>query len=88
MKLLNTEIKNKVLQSMISILESKKPEIIAANKKDLDLFDKEDRAMYDRLIVDEKKSGRNDFGHRRSPSAGGSGRQNKIGTITWEWLEN
>lgn len=55
MKLLNTEIKNKVLQSMISILESKKPEIIAANKKDLDLFDKEDRAMYDRLIVDEKK---------------------------------
>ena len=55
MKLLNTEIKNKVLQSMISILESKKPEIIAANKKDLDLFDKADRAMYDRLIVDEKK---------------------------------
>ena len=40
---------------MMSILESKKPEIIAANKKDLDLFDKEDRAMYDRLIVDEKK---------------------------------
>lgn len=55
MKLLNTEIKNKVLQSMMRILESKKPEIIAANKKDLDLFDKEDRAMYDRLIVDEKK---------------------------------
>ncbi|MCM4170679.1 glutamate-5-semialdehyde dehydrogenase [Arenibacter sp. TNZ] len=55
MKLLNTEIKNKVLQSMMGILESKKPEIIAANKKDLDLFDKEDRAMYDRLIVDEKK---------------------------------
>jgi glutamate-5-semialdehyde dehydrogenase len=55
MKLLNTEIKNKVLQSMMGILESKTPEIIAANKKDLDLFDKEDRAMYDRLIVDEKK---------------------------------
>ncbi|MBC8768312.1 glutamate-5-semialdehyde dehydrogenase [Arenibacter sp. BSSL-BM3] len=55
MKLLDTEIKNKVLRSMMSILESKKPEIIAANKKDLDLFDKEDRAMYDRLIVDEKK---------------------------------
>ncbi|MCK0146129.1 glutamate-5-semialdehyde dehydrogenase [Arenibacter sp. F26102] len=55
MKLLDTEIKNKVLRSMMDILESKKPEIIAANKKDLDLFDKEDRAMYDRLIVDEKK---------------------------------
>ncbi|RTE55146.1 glutamate-5-semialdehyde dehydrogenase [Arenibacter aquaticus] len=55
MKLLNTETKNKVLQSMMSILDSRKAEIIAANKKDLDLFDKEDRAMYDRLIVDEKK---------------------------------
>ncbi len=55
MKLLDTEIKNKVLRSMMDILESKKPEIKAANKKDLDLFDKEDRAMYDRLIVDEKK---------------------------------
>lgn len=40
---------------MMSILDSRKAEIIAANKKDLDLFDKEDRAMYDRLIVDEKK---------------------------------
>ena len=40
---------------MMGILESKKPEIIAANQKDLDLFDQEDRAMYDRLIVDGKK---------------------------------
>ncbi len=40
---------------MMRILDSRKAEIIAANKKDLDLFDKEDRAMYDRLIVDEKK---------------------------------
>jgi glutamate-5-semialdehyde dehydrogenase len=55
MKLLNTEIKNKVLQSMMQILDSKRKEIIAANQKDLDLFDKTDRAMYDRLIVDDKK---------------------------------
>lgn len=55
MKLLNTDIKNKVLQSMMQILDRNKNEIIAANKKDLDLFDKSDRAMYDRLIVDEKK---------------------------------
>ncbi|MDX1364541.1 glutamate-5-semialdehyde dehydrogenase [Arenibacter latericius] len=55
MKLLNTDIKNKVLQSMMQILDRNKQEIIAANKKDLDLFDKSDRAMYDRLIVDEKK---------------------------------
>ncbi len=55
MILLNTDIKNKVLQSMMQILDSKRNEIIAANQKDLDLFDKEDRAMYDRLIVDDKK---------------------------------
>ncbi|TQO38306.1 glutamate-5-semialdehyde dehydrogenase [Arenibacter algicola] len=55
MILLNTDIKNKVLQSMMKILDSKRNEIIAANQKDLDLFDKADRAMYDRLIVDDKK---------------------------------
>lgn len=55
MILLNTDIKNKVLQSMMQILDSKRNEIIAANQKDLDLFDKADRAMYDRLIVDDKK---------------------------------
>ncbi|RAJ11393.1 glutamate-5-semialdehyde dehydrogenase [Arenibacter echinorum] len=55
MKLLNTDIKNKVLHSMMQILDSKRNEIIAANQKDLDLFDKKDRAMYDRLIVDDKK---------------------------------
>jgi len=55
MILLNTDVKNKVLQSMMQILDSKRNEIIAANQKDLDLFDKADRAMYDRLIVDDKK---------------------------------
>lgn len=40
---------------MMQILDSKRNEIIAANQKDLDLFDKKDRAMYDRLIVDDKK---------------------------------
>ena len=55
MKLLNTEIKNNVLRSMMGILDGKRKEIITANQKDLDLFDKTDRAMYDRLIVDDKK---------------------------------
>ncbi|MCK0133918.1 glutamate-5-semialdehyde dehydrogenase [Arenibacter sp. S6351L] len=55
MKLLNTDIKNKVLRSMMRILDSKRKEIITANQKDLDLFDKTDRSMYDRLIVDDKK---------------------------------
>lgn len=55
MKLLDTKLKNKVLQSMIKILDRDRKIIICANKKDLDLFDKDDRAMYDRLIVDDKK---------------------------------
>ena len=55
MKLLDIKLKNKVLQSMIKILDRDRKTIIDANKKDLDLFDKDDRAMYDRLIVDDEK---------------------------------
>lgn len=55
MKLLDTDIKNKVLQSMIRLLHDEKTALLAANKKDLDAFDKTDRALYDRLVVDEKK---------------------------------
>ncbi|PKA97181.1 glutamate-5-semialdehyde dehydrogenase [Flavobacteriaceae bacterium MAR_2009_75] len=55
MKLINTETKNKVLESMITILDRDRELIIEANKKDCDLFNKEDRAMYDRLVVNEKK---------------------------------
>ncbi len=55
MKLLNTEIKNNVLKSMMQILDKRRIEIIEANKKDLEAFNKDDQAMYDRLIVDDKK---------------------------------
>ncbi|WP_081210120.1 glutamate-5-semialdehyde dehydrogenase [Salegentibacter sediminis] len=55
MKLIDTKTKNNVLQSMMTILDKKRNEIIEANKKDLEAFGKSDRAMYDRLIVDEKK---------------------------------
>ena len=55
MKLLDTKKKNEVLGSMIDILDRERESIIAANKKDLDLFDPNDRAMYDRLVVDNKK---------------------------------
>lgn len=55
MKVLNTEVKNKVLTSMITILDQRRVAIIAANRKDLDLFDPSDRAMYDRLIIDDQK---------------------------------
>ncbi|PIB26325.1 glutamate-5-semialdehyde dehydrogenase [Maribacter sp. 4G9] len=55
MKILTTEIKNNVLTSMIDLLDKNRESIIKANKKDLDLFQKEDQAMYDRLIVTDTK---------------------------------
>ncbi|HZJ20656.1 MAG TPA: glutamate-5-semialdehyde dehydrogenase [Pricia sp.] len=55
MKILDTEIKNKVLKSMISILDEDRNKILEANKKDRDLFKKDDQALYDRLVVTDKK---------------------------------
>ncbi len=55
MKLLDKNIKNKVLDSMINIIDKERNQIIAENKKDLDAFDKEDQALYDRLVVDNAK---------------------------------
>ncbi|MBU2997788.1 glutamate-5-semialdehyde dehydrogenase [Cellulophaga baltica] len=55
MKLISTDIKNKVLKSMIDILERERKNIISENKKDLDAFQREDQALYDRLVVDDKK---------------------------------
>ncbi|HET8737665.1 MAG TPA: glutamate-5-semialdehyde dehydrogenase [Pricia sp.] len=55
MKILDTELKNKVLKSMISILDADRDKILQANKKDCELFDRDDQALYDRLIVDDKK---------------------------------
>ena len=55
MKILSTEIKNNVLGCMIRILDENRTLLLEANKKDLDLFNKEDQAMYERLVVDHKK---------------------------------
>ena len=55
MKIISTEIKNKVLNSMMLLLDTNRSSILNANKKDLDLFTKEDQAMYDRLIVTNGK---------------------------------
>jgi len=55
MKLLDTTTKNNVLQSMMNIIEDKRQDIIKANKKDLDAFNRDDQALYDRLVVDDKK---------------------------------
>jgi glutamate-5-semialdehyde dehydrogenase len=55
MKVLNTDQKNNVLCEMIDILGKRREEIIAVNKQDLDSFDPTDRAMYDRLVIDDYK---------------------------------
>ncbi|THV60876.1 glutamate-5-semialdehyde dehydrogenase [Flagellimonas alvinocaridis] len=55
MKLLNTDIKNKVLADMERILDKNREELLQANQKDLDAFDRDDQALYDRLVVDQKK---------------------------------
>ena len=55
MQLLNTELKNKVLDSMMQIIEARKTEILEANQKDLDAFKRDDQALYDRLVVNDAK---------------------------------
>lgn len=55
MKLLTTEIKNKVLKSMEHILDKNRVSLLQANKKDLDAFTKDDQAMYDRLLINDEK---------------------------------
>lgn len=55
MKLLDTNTKNSVLQSMMGILDKKRGQIIAANQKDRDNFQRDDQALYDRLVVDDAK---------------------------------
>ena len=55
MQLLKTDIKNKVLDSMIKIIDKNRTQILEANKQDLDAFTREDQALYDRLVVNESK---------------------------------
>ena len=55
MKVLNTIQKNNVLAAMIDILDKRRLEIITVNQQDLDAYDPSDRAMYDRLIINDSK---------------------------------
>ena len=55
MELLPTNKKNQVLQSMIRLLDERRDEILNANQKDLDAFERDDQALYDRLVVDSRK---------------------------------
>lgn len=53
--ILTETIKNNVLASMEAILNNKRSELLTANQKDLDAFNRDDQALYDRLIVNDKK---------------------------------
>src|SRR5690606_28542480 len=55
MNRLNTSKKNGVLASMIQILDEERDAILAANRDDLDAFQQDDRALFDRLRIDNKK---------------------------------
>lgn len=55
MNFLSTTTKHKVLSSMASIIDKKRNSLIEANKKDLNAFNRDDEALYQRLIVDDKK---------------------------------
>lgn len=55
MRLIATEIKNNVLGCMVRILDENRTQLLDANKKDLDAFNSDDQAMYDRLLVNDKK---------------------------------
>ncbi|MFT4757021.1 MAG: glutamate-5-semialdehyde dehydrogenase [Vicingaceae bacterium] len=55
MRLIATEIKNNVLGSMVRILNENRTQLLDANKKDLDAFNIDDQAMYDRLLVNDEK---------------------------------
>ncbi len=55
MKLIKTTVKNNVLKSMMKILDLRREEIIKANKADLEAFGETEGAMYDRLILNDKK---------------------------------
>ncbi|MGY8938920.1 MAG: glutamate-5-semialdehyde dehydrogenase, partial [Flavobacteriales bacterium] len=48
-------VKNNVLESMTKILDTNRAQLLEANKRDLDAFQKEDQAMYDRLILNDQK---------------------------------
>lgn len=55
MKLIAKELKNKVLESMMNIIDKNRAALLKANKQDLDAFKKDDQALYDRLVVDNSK---------------------------------
>jgi len=53
--LLTLEEKNDVLQEMATCIERVREELIAINQTEMDAYDASDKAMYDRLKVDDAK---------------------------------
>jgi glutamate-5-semialdehyde dehydrogenase len=53
--ILTTEQRNNVLSEMVRLIANNKAEILTANKMDVESYNGEDLAMYDRLKVDETK---------------------------------
>jgi glutamate-5-semialdehyde dehydrogenase len=47
--------RNAVLKSMIKLISREKESILQANKKDIETFAGDDKALYDRLIVNDVK---------------------------------
>ena len=52
---LSIEKRNEVLKTMASLLDEKSQLILSANAMDMDCYDPNDRAMHDRLKVDQSK---------------------------------
>ncbi len=52
---METSLKNSVLTSMMSLLDAHRDQLIAANMIDVEEYKGGDQAMYDRLIIDQKK---------------------------------
>ncbi len=55
MNLLSTEVKNDVLTSVKSYLSEYRTQILDANKEDIAVWQGADQALYDRLVVNDKK---------------------------------
>ncbi len=53
--LLNIKQRNSVLHSMITLVDQSREVIINANQKDVETYIEDDKAMYDRLKVDDDK---------------------------------
>ncbi len=55
MELLSIDQRNQVLSVMMRLLDENRQQLNIANQKDLGAFDPADRAMYDRLIMNDAK---------------------------------